>query len=334
MKKTTIINYGVGALIALTGLTSCGGVYTGMGYDDGIYGDKAPRPSYERDDYERAPRTYREQLNQKIAEYKDFEHQAQRLSPSYTPLTNVDGYRTDSSSQAPTYNSYGSWGENARPSQVNVYNYSGWGSPYYWGSGAWGGYYSSSYYPRSGWSWGISLGSYDPYWSWRYYDSYYYPYYYGYNYYYPYYYGYNYYYPYYGYNYYYPYYGYGYYYPSYRYDRENNNYYYQDPYGNTSRRYSPTNGRRGDSNRYDNYNYDRGTTRSYDNSSRSIMRIITIPQEGITMATITTIVITIPMIILPALIMKAVAMEEEIVETTGIVEIVATKVQEEIINQL
>ena len=160
MKKTTIINYGVGALIALTGLTSCGGVYTGMGYDDGIYGDKAPRPSYERDDYERAPRTYREQLNQKIAEYKDFEHQAQRLSPSYTPLTNVDGYRTDSSSQAPTYNSYGSWGENARPSQVNVYNYSGWGSPYYWGSGAWGGYYSSSYYyPRSGWSWGISLGS-------------------------------------------------------------------------------------------------------------------------------------------------------------------------------
>ena len=269
MKKTTIINYGVGALIALTGLTSCGGVYTGMGYDDGIYGDKAPRPSYERDDYERTPRTYREQLNQKIAEYKDFEHQAQRLSPSYTPLTNVDGYRTDSSSQAPTYNSYGSWGENARPSQVNVYNYSGWGSPYYWGSGAWGGYYSSSYYPRSGWSWGISLGSYDPYWSWRYYDSYYYPYYYGYNYYYPYYYGYNYYYPYYGYNYYYPYYGYGYYYPSYRYDRENNNYYYQDPYGNTSRRYSPTNGRRGDSNRYDNYNYDRGTTRSYDNSSRS-----------------------------------------------------------------
>ena len=43
------------------------------------------------------------------------------------------------------------------------------------------------------------------------------------------------------------------------------------------------------------------------------------------------------MIILPALIMKAVAMEEEIVETAGIVEIVeivATKVQEEIINQL
>ena len=67
MKKTTIINYGVGALIALTGLTSCGGVYTGMGYDDGIYGDKAPRPSYERDDYERAPRTYREQLNQKMS---------------------------------------------------------------------------------------------------------------------------------------------------------------------------------------------------------------------------------------------------------------------------
>ena len=67
------------------------------------------------------------------------------------------------------------------------------------------------------------------------------------------------------------------------------------------------------------------------------MRIITIPQEGITMATITIIVITIHMIILPALIMKAVAMEEEIVETAGIVEIVeivATKVQEEIINQL
>ena len=40
------------------------------------------------------------------------------------------------------------------------------------------------------------------------------------------------------------------------------------------------------------------------------------------------------MIILPALIMKAVAMEEEIVETAGIVEVVATKVQEEIINQL
>lgn len=271
MKKTTIINYGVGALIALTGLTSCGGVYTGMGYDDGIYGDKAPRPSYERDDYERAPRTYREQLNQKIAEYKDFEHQAQRLSPSYTPLTNVDGYRTDSSSQAPTYNSYGSWGENARPSQVNVYNYSGWGSPYYWGSGAWGGYYSSSYYyPRSSWSWGISLGSYDPYWSWRYYDSYYYPYYYGYNYYYPYYYGYNYYYPYYGYNYYYPYYGYG-YYPSSYYDRETNSYY------QGGRRYSPTVGRRGDGRSYDNYNYDQGSsrsyqennTRSYDNSSRS-----------------------------------------------------------------
>ena len=282
MKKTAII-HAAGAFTALIGLSSCG-AYSGMGYDDGIYGDEAPQPVYHREapryerNYEQSG-SYREHLNQKIAGYKDFEQQVQRPAPSYTPMTNVDNYRSEGQQNTTSYNTYGGWGDNARPSSVNIYNnYTG-ASPYYWGSGAWGGYYSSSYYyPRSRWSIGFSVGTYDPYWSWRYYDSYYYPYY-GYNYYYPYY-GYNYYYPYYGYNYYYPYYGYNYYYyPSYRYNRENNYYYYQDPYGNTSRKYSPTYGRRGDdTNRYENYNYQNGSTsrsyednrtRSYDYSSRS-----------------------------------------------------------------
>ena len=282
MKKTAII-HAAGAFIALIGLSSCG-AYSGMAYDDGIYGDEASQPVYHREapryerNYEQSG-SYREHLNQKIAGYKDFEQQVQRPAPSYTPMTNVDNYRSEGQQNTTSYNTYGGWGDNARPSSVNIYNnYTG-TSPYYWGSGAWGGYYSSSYYyPRSRWSIGFSVGTYDPYWSWRYYDSYYYPYY-GYNYYYPYY-GYNYYYPYYGYNYYYPYYGYNYYYyPSYRYNRENNYYYYQDPYGNTSRKYSPTYGRRGDdTNRYENYNYQNGSTsrsyednrtRSYDYSSRS-----------------------------------------------------------------
>ena len=281
MKKTAII-HAAGAFTALIGLSSCG-AYSGMGYDDGIYGDEVPRPVYHREapryerNYEQSG-SYREHLNQKIAGYKDFEQQVQRPAPSYTPMTNVDNYRSEGQQNTTSYNTYGGWGDNARPSSVNIYNnYTG-ASPYYWGSGAWGGYYSSSYYyPRSRWSIGFSVGTYDPYWSWRYYDSYYYPYY-GYNYYYPYY-GYNYYYPYYGYNYYYPYYGYNYYYyPSYRYDRENNYYYYQDPYGNTSRKYSPTYGRRGDdTSRYENYNYQQGSrsydegtrTRSYDYSSRN-----------------------------------------------------------------
>ena len=282
MKKTAII-HAAGAFIALIGLSSCG-AYSGMAYDDGIYGDEASQPVYHREapryerNYEQSG-SYREHLNQKIAGYKDFEQQVQRPAPSYTPMTNVDNYRSEGQQNTTSYNTYGGWGDNARPSSVNIYNnYTG-TSPYYWGSGAWGGYYSSSYYyPRSRWSIGFSVGTYDPYWSWRYYDSYYYPYY-GYNYYYPYY-GYNYYYPYYGYNYYYPYYGYNYYYyPSYRYNSENNYYYYQDPYGNTSRKYSPTYGRRGDdTNRYENYNYQNGSTsrsyednrtRSYDYSSRS-----------------------------------------------------------------
>lgn len=281
MKKTAII-HAAGAFTALIGLSSCG-AYSGMGYDDGIYGDEAPQPVYHREapryerNYEQSG-SYREHLNQKIAGYKDFEQQVQRPAPSYTPMTNVDNYRSEGQQNTNSYNTYAGWGDNARPSSVNIYNnYTG-ASPYYWGSGAWGGYYSSSYYyPRSRWSIGFSVGTYDPYWSWRYYDSYYYPYY-GYNYYYPYY-GYNYYYPYYGYNYYYPYYGYNYYYyPSYRYNRENNYYYYQDPYGNTSRKYSPTYGRRGDdTNRYENYNYQQGSrsydegtrTRSYDYSSRN-----------------------------------------------------------------
>ena len=233
MKKTAII-HAAGAFIALIGLSSCG-AYSGMGYDDGIYDDEAPQPVYHREapryerNYEQSG-SYREHLNQKIAGYKDFEQQVQRPAPSYTPMTNVDNYRSEGQQNTNSYNTYGGWGDNARPSSVNIYNnYTG-ASPYYWGSGAWGGYYSSSYYyPRSRWSIGFSVGTYDPYWSWRYYDSYYYPYY-GYNYYYPYY-GYNYYYPYYGYNYYYPYYGYNYYYyPSYHYNRENNYYYYQDPY--------------------------------------------------------------------------------------------------------
>ena len=281
MKKTAII-HAAGAFTALIGLSSCG-AYSGMGYDDGIYGDEAPQPVYHREapryerNYEQSG-SYREHLNQKIAGYKDFEQQVQRPAPSYTPMTNVDNYRSEGHQNTTSYNTYGGWGDNARPSSVNIYNnYTG-ASPYYWGSGAWGGYYSSSYYyPRSRWSIGFSVGTYDPYWSWRYYDSYYYPYY-GYNYYYPYY-GYNYYYPYYGYNYYYPYYGYNYYYyPSYRYNSENNYYYYQDPYGNTSRKYSPTYGRRGDdTSRYENYNYQNGSTsrsyenynNSYDSSSRS-----------------------------------------------------------------
>ena len=196
MRKTVIIHTAV-AFTALVGLSACG-AYSGVGYDDGIYGDEAPRPVYQREEprYERnyeQSGSYREHLNQKIAGYKDFEQQVQRPAPSYTPMTNVEGYRTDTQQQSAPYNTYGSWGDNARPSSVNIYN-NYVDNPYYWGSGAWGGYYSSSYYyPRSRWSIGFSVGTYDPYWSWRYYDSYYYPYY-----------GYNYYYPYYGYNYYYP----------------------------------------------------------------------------------------------------------------------------------
>ncbi len=193
MKKTAII-HAAGAFTALIGLSSCG-AYSGMGYDDGIYGDEAPQPVYHREapryerNYEQSG-SYREHLNQKIAGYKDFEQQVQRPAPSYTPMTNVDNYRSEGQQNTTSYNTYGGWGDNARPSSVNIYNnYTG-ASPYYWGSGAWGGYYSSSYYyPRSRWSIGFSVGTYDPYWSWRYYDSYYYPYY-----------GYNYYYPYYGYN--------------------------------------------------------------------------------------------------------------------------------------
>lgn len=263
MKRTTIIRYAIGTFVLLIGFTSCG-VYSGMVYDDGIYGDETPRTRYyesPEDIVNHSPETYRERLNQKIAGYRDFQQEAERPAPAYTPLTNIDSYRTPAEQNRGSYNTYGSWGENARPTSVNVYNnYGGWGypyynSPYYWGSGAWGGYYSSSYYyPRSGWGWGISVGSYDPYWSWRYYDSYYYPYY---GYYSPYYYS-----PY----YYSPYY---YNYPRYHYNRENNYYYYSDPYGNTSRRYSPTNGRRGDSSRYEDYNYQRGTSRSYGNYNNS-----------------------------------------------------------------
>ena len=228
MKKTAII-HAAGAFTALIGLSSCG-AYSGMGYDDGIYGDEAPQPVYHREapryerNYEQSG-SYREHLNQKIAGYKDFEQQVQRPAPSYTPMTNVDNYRSEGQQNTTSYNTYGGWGDNARPSSVNIYNnYTG-ASPYYWGSGAWGGYYSSSYYyPRSRWSIGFSVGTYDPYWSWRYYDS----------------------------------------------------YYYQDPYGNTSRKYSPTYGRRGDdTSRYENYNYQNGSTSrsygnsNYDNSSRS-----------------------------------------------------------------
>ena len=180
MRKTVIIHTAV-AFTALVGLSACG-AYSGVGYDDGIYGDEAPRPVYQREEprYERnyeQSGSYREHLNQKIAGYKDFEQQVQRPAPSYTPMTNVEGYRTDTQQQSAPYNTYGSWGDNARPSSVNIYN-NYVDSPYYWGSGAWGGYYSSSYYyPRSRWSIGFSVGTYDPYWSWRYYDSYYYPYY-------------------------------------------------------------------------------------------------------------------------------------------------------------
>ena len=45
MKRTTIIRYAIGTFVLLIGFTSCG-VYSGMVYDDGIYGDETPRPRY------------------------------------------------------------------------------------------------------------------------------------------------------------------------------------------------------------------------------------------------------------------------------------------------
>ena len=94
MRKTVIIHTAV-AFTALVGLSACG-AYSGVGYDDGIYGDEAPRPVYQREEprYERnyeQSGSYREHLNQKIAGYKDFEQQVQRPAPSYTPMTNVEG---------------------------------------------------------------------------------------------------------------------------------------------------------------------------------------------------------------------------------------------------
>lgn len=258
MKATLVV--GISSVLG-----SCGGY---IGYDDGIYGESTPRytsrePRYERPTHE-TQGSYKAYLQQKVNGYSDFQGNMQQ--PSYTPLTDVNNYRTPSDNQQPTYNSYAGWGDNSKETSVTVYNnyggfggfydpYYNWGyrHSYYWGSGAWfpyGSYFGYDYYRpyRSGWS--ISIGSY-PYWGgyYGYYGSYYSPYYYGYTY--PYYYGYR------------------------------DNYYYGRDYGRRSydnRVYSQTRGVRGDSARYENYNRQntsRGTynspysTNRNDNYSRS-----------------------------------------------------------------
>ena len=234
MKKETTIHWFKGIFgISLASILASCGAFSGVGYDDGIYGESGYQRNYAYENtdyqYDNIQGSYKAYLTQKANEYKNFDSHLKN-SP-YTPLTNIENYRTPQREENVSYNSYPNWGSNAKNREITIHNnyydnsYWGWNSyyPYYWGSGAWyNNYYS--YYPRTGWS--ISIGNYNPYWSWRYYDSYYYPYY-------NYYYG-GYYYP---YNYYY-----GNYYPYY------NNYYYQN--------YSPSVGRRGgDTNYYQNNNY-------------------------------------------------------------------------------
>lgn len=267
MKATLVV--GISSVLG-----SCGGY---IGYDDGIYGESTPRytsrePRYERPTQE-TQGSYKAYLQQKANGYSDFQGNTQQ--PSYTPLTDVNSYRTPEQNQQPTYNSYAGWGDNPSQSSVTIYNNYGYGGlyhpywdwnyrhNYYWGSGAWGypysHYYGYNYYRpyRSGWS--ITIGSGYPYYGggyYGYYGSYYSPYYYGYNYY-PYYYG------------YYPYYYGG--------DR----YYYSGNTNYNRREVIRTNTRRGDTNRYQNYENSRNSSyrtslpisgyenRNYNNSSHS-----------------------------------------------------------------
>ena len=234
MKKETTIHWFKGIFgISLASILASCGAFSGVAYDDGIYGESGYQRNYAYENtdyqYDNIQGSYKAYLTQKANEYKNFDSHLKN-SP-YTPLTNIENYRTPQREENVSYNSYPNWGSNVKNREITIHNnyydtsYWGWNSyyPYYWGSGAWyNNYYS--YYPRTGWS--ISVGNYNPYWSWRYYDSYYYPYY---NYYYGgYYYPYNYYYG----NYYYPYY--------------NNNYY---------QNYSPSVGRRGGDTYYQNNNY-------------------------------------------------------------------------------
>ncbi|MFK8297973.1 hypothetical protein ACI76O_03710 [Capnocytophaga cynodegmi] len=271
---------GIFALTAL--LTSCGSYY--VYYNDGIYGELPPERVTIVERYDNYPSRsvsvpqskYRDYFREKALQYSDTQE-------SFTHFTDVDSYTSDFYTN-PERKAYAGWGNNPTQVTVNVYD-NNWGYPYhrynsYWGYGAWYPYdnYYYGYYPyhRNHFNWGFSIGwgnYYNPYWNWYdrygYYDRGYYPYY--------------------GYGYY-PYYG-GRYYPRYYNDRRyyDRGYYY----GNDSRRYSPTVGRRGDNNRYNNdrqrnysrsyspnnsdsrsynrrndndYNYN---NRNYDNSSRS-----------------------------------------------------------------
>lgn len=251
MKATLVV--GISSVLG-----SCGSY---IGYDDGIYGENAPRhiakePRYERPTHE-TQSSYKAYLQQKANGYSDFQGNMQQ--PSYTPLTDVNSYRTPEQNQQPTYNSYAGWGDNPSQNSVIVYNNYGYGGHYhpywdwnyrhnyYWGSGAWGypysHYYGYNYYRpyRSGWS--ITIGSGYPYYGggyYGYYGSYYSPYYYGYNYY-PYYYG---------------------YYP---YER-----YYNGGYYNNGRKHngwvtSRGGGVRGDSQRYEQYRQSNTQSNSYNN---------------------------------------------------------------------
>lgn len=210
MMKKRILNYVLkGTIVVALPLLmgSCIGYY-GVGYDDGIYGERPVRyvsesPRYETPDPrgQHSQGSYKAYLQEKANGYQEFQN---KLQPSYTPFADVNNYRTPADNQRPTYNSYAGWGENPRQTSVNIYNYAGgWGydpywdwnyrHSYFWGAGAW--YPYSYYYPyygynyyypyRSGWS--FSIGTYSPYWNWRYgYGSYYRGYYYS-DYYYPYY---------------------------------------------------------------------------------------------------------------------------------------------------
>ena len=152
--KKRILNYVLKGtmLVALPLLSGSCIAYYGVGYDDGIYGERPVRyisesPRYESPDTrgQHSQGSYKAYLQQKANDYKDFENKLQE--PTYTPFADVNNYRTPEDNQRPTYNSYAGWGDNPRQTSVTVYNnYGGWGydpywdwsyrHSYFWGSGA------------------------------------------------------------------------------------------------------------------------------------------------------------------------------------------------------
>lgn len=258
IRKYFVRFLGLSILPAL--LVSCGSYYAY--YSDGIYGE-APAVQY-LEVVEHYPTPPRQQTtvvrsNRYSDFFRDKAQQYNNPEESFTHFTDVDGYASKSYT-APEQQSYAGWGNNPSQVVVNVYdNDYYWRNPYYgynsyWGYGAW---YPSSYrydyygypYYRNRVNWGISIGwggYYNPYWGW---GGYYNPYWgYAYGGYYPYYRG------------YYPYYGGRYYSRDYRNEYYNDRYYGRRSYD--GRVYSPTTGRRGDSNRYENYNNSRNNSSS------------------------------------------------------------------------